>query len=134
MLNLNRIKRAANDALTRGKDLLEFDFKYKQLGTGTLWFNNLSGPGQPGTGVLKVDGKVVDTQSMAHTLPMTLQWVESFDIGSDSLTGVNDADYKPPFALTAKLNKLKIKIDRPQISADDIKKLESAMRNNSSSE
>ena len=134
MFNLNRIKRAANDALTRGKDLLEFDFKYKQLGTGTLWFNNLSGPGQPGTGVLKVDGKVVDTQSMAHTLPMTLQWVESFDIGSDSLTGVNDADYKPPFALTAKLNKLKIKIDRPQISADDIKKLESAMRNNSSSE
>lgn len=134
MLNLNRIKRAANDALTRGKDLLEFDFKYEQLGTGTLWFNNLSGPGQPGTGVLKVDGKVVDTQSMAHTLPMTLQWVESFDIGSDSLTGVNDADYKPPFALTAKLNKLKIKIDRPQISADDIKKLESAMRNNSSSE
>jgi len=59
---------------------------------------------------------------------------ESFDIGSDSLTGVNDADYKPPFALTAKLNNLKIKIDRPELSAVDIKKLESAMRNNSSSE
>jgi hypothetical protein len=26
---------------------------------------------------------------------MILQWDESFDIASDTLTGVNDADYKP---------------------------------------
>jgi len=57
---------------------------------------------------------------------MILQWDESFDIGSDTLTGVNDADYKPPFALTAKLNKLTIKVDRPQLSPEDIKKLEGA--------
>ena len=61
---------------------------------------------------------------MPKTLPMILQWDESFDIGSDTLTGVNDADYQPPFALTAKLDKLTIKIDRPQLSEDDIKKLE----------
>jgi hypothetical protein len=47
---------------------------------------------------------------MPKTLPMILQWDESFDVGSDTLTGVNDADYKPPFALTAKLNKLTIKV------------------------
>ena len=63
---------------------------------------------------------------MEHTLPMILQWDESFDIGSDTLTGVNDADYKPPFPLTAKLNKLTIKVDRPTLSPADIKKLESA--------
>jgi arylsulfatase len=40
---------------------------------------------------------------------------------------VNDADYTPPFALTAKLNKLTIKIDRPQLSPEEIKKLEAAM-------
>ena len=57
---------------------------------------------------------------------MILQWDESFDIGSDTLTGVNDADYQPPFALTAKLNKLTIKVDRPTLSAADIKKLEAA--------
>ena len=50
---------------------------------------------------------------MERTLPMILQWDESFDIGSDALTGVNDADYQPPFPLTAKLNKLTIKVDRP---------------------
>ena len=87
------------------------------LGAGTLAFNNFSGVGRPGTGTLKVDGKVVDTKTMAKTLPMILQWDESFDIGSDTLTGVNDADYKPPFTFTGKLNKLTIKIDRPQLSA-----------------
>jgi hypothetical protein len=41
---------------------------------------------------------------------------------------VNDADYKPPFPLTAKLNKVTIKVDRPQLSPEDIKKLQAAMR------
>jgi hypothetical protein len=65
---------------------------------------------------------------MEKTLPMILQWDESFDIGSDTLTGVNDVDYKPPFPLTAKLNKLTIKVDRPQLSPADIKTLQAAMR------
>ncbi len=47
---------------------------------------------------------------------------------------MNDADYDPPFALTAKLNKLTIKVDRPKLSPEDIKKLEAAMRNNKASE
>jgi arylsulfatase len=81
-----------------------------------------------------VDGKVVDTKKMKKTLPMILQWDEAFDIGSDTLTGVNDADYKPPFALTAKLNKLTITVDRPQLSQADIEKLKTAMRNNKMSE
>jgi len=75
-----------------------------------------------------VDGKAVATQTMKRTLPMILQWDESFDIGSDTLTGVNDADYKPPFPLTAKLEKLTIKMDRPQLTPEDIAKLEEAQR------
>ena len=43
-------------------------------------------------------------------------------------------DYRPPFPLTAKLNKLTLKVDRPQMTPDDIKKLEAAQRNNKSSE
>jgi arylsulfatase len=65
---------------------------------------------------------------MPRTLPMILQWDESFDVGSDTLTGVNDADYKPPFAFTGKLNKLTVKVDRPQLSKAEIAKLEAAMR------
>ena len=81
-----------------------------------------------------MDGKVVVEKKMEKTLPIILQWDESFDIGSDTLTGVNDADYKPPFAFTGELNRLTIVMDRPQLSPADIAKLESAQRNNTSSE
>ena len=90
--------------------------------------------GRGGTGTLKVDGKAVASQQMENTVGMILQWDEAFDIGSDTLTGVNDEDYKPPFTFTGKLNKLTIKVDRPQLSAEDIQKLQTAMRNNKASE
>jgi arylsulfatase A-like enzyme len=128
LVDLERLKWEGPDALTPGRHTVEFDFKYDGLGAGTLAFNNFSGVGRPGTGTLKVDGKVVDTKPMPKTLPMILQWDESFDIGSDTLTGVNDADYKPPFSFTGKLNKLTLKLDRPQLSPEDIKKLEATMK------
>ena len=134
LVDLERIRWEGPDALTPGKHTLEFAFTYDGLGAGTLAFNNMSGLGRSGTGVLKVDGQAVATQTMPHTLPMILQWDEAFDIGSDTLTGVNDADYLPPFPLTAKLNQLKIRVDRPKLSPADIKKLEEAGRNNKTSE
>ena len=127
LVDLKRIKWEGTDALTPGRHTVVFDFKYDGLGAGTLAFNNFSGIGQGGTGTLSVDGKVVATQSMEHTLPMILQWDESFDVGSDTLTGVNDADYQPPFALTAKLNKLTLNVNRPQLSPADIEKLKAGM-------
>jgi arylsulfatase len=134
LIDLNRIKWEGPNALSPGKHTIEFDFKYSGLGVGTLAYNNMSGLAQPGTGTLRVDGKDVQTIEMKQTLPMILQWDEAFDIGEDTLTGVNDADYLPPFKLTAKLNKLTIKVDRPQLSQEEIKKLEEAQRNNKSSE
>jgi arylsulfatase len=128
LVDLERMKWEGPEALAPGKHTLEFDFKYDGLGAGTLAFNDFSGLGRPGTGTLKVDGKAVDTKEMKRTLPMILQWDEAFDVGSDTLTGVNDADYRPPFTLTAKLNKLTIKVDRPQLSPADVKRLEAAMQ------
>ena len=85
--------------------------------TSTISGSQLPAPDPKFGGVIKDDA-----------LPAILQWDESFDIGSDTLTGVNDADYKPPFALTAKLNKLTIQVDRPQLSPADIKKLQATMQ------
>jgi len=126
MVDLKRIKWEGAEALSPGRHTVEFAFKYDGLGDGTLTYNNFSGVGRSGTGTLMVDGKVVDTKKMDRTLPMILQWDESFDIGSDTLTGVNDADYKPPFPLTAKLDKLTIKVDRPKLTPADIAKLKDA--------
>jgi arylsulfatase len=127
MVDLERLKWEGAEALPPGRHTIEFDFKYDGLGAGTLAFNDFSGVGRPGVGTLKVDGKVVATRNMEKTLPMILQWDESFDIGSDTLTGVNDADYQPPFALTATLNKLTVRLDRPQLSPAEARKLEAAM-------
>ena len=35
---------------------------------------------------------------------------ESFDVGVDTRTGVDDNDYQPPFRFTGKLDKLTIKL------------------------
>ena len=55
-----------------------------------------------------------------------LQILGSIWFGSDTLTGVNDADYLTLFPLNARLNKLTIKVDRPKLTPEDIKKLENA--------
>jgi arylsulfatase len=134
LVDLKRVKWEGPEALTPGKHTLEFDFKYDGLGMGTLAFNNMSGIGRSGAGVLKVDGKSVAEQKMERTLPLILQWDESLDIGSDTLTGVNDADYQTPFAFTGKINKITLTIDRPKLTPEDEKRLREAQRNNRASE
>ncbi len=128
LLDLERLKWEAPEALSPGRHILEFDFKYDGIGLGTMAYNNFSGIGKSGTGTLKVDGRVVSTQKMEKTIPIILQWDESFDIGSDTITGVNDSDYTPPFLLTAQFNKLTITIDRPQLSPEEIKELEAGLK------
>jgi arylsulfatase len=62
LVGLRKIRWDGADALTPGKHVLEFDFRYDGLGMATMEYASLSGVGQGGTGVLKVDGKEVATQ------------------------------------------------------------------------
>jgi len=133
LVDLKRI-RWEGPELTPGKHTLEFDFKYDGLGMGTLAYASMSGIGRSGSGVLKVDGKEVATKTMERTLPLIMQWDENLDVGSDTGTPVDDADYQVPFAFTGKIDKITLTIDRPQLSAEDIEKLKAAQRNNKTSE
>ena len=94
----------------------------------------MSGIGRGGTGVLKVDGKEVATQKMEHTLPLILQWDETFDIGADTGTPVDDQDYQVPFRFTGKLNKLSLRVEPPVLTEADKQKLMQAHRNNATSQ
>ena len=114
LVGLKIVKWEGPEVLTPGKHALEFDFKYEGMGAGTMAFGSYVGIGRGGTGVLSVDGKEVATQKMERSLPFILQWDESLDVGSDTETGVNDADYQPPFAFTGNLNKVTLTIDRPK--------------------
>ena len=129
LLDLKRVRWEGADALAPGKHTIEYDFKYDGLGFATLAFNNISGLGRGGTGTLKVDGKVVSTQAMEHTVPLTLPWDETFDIGSDTGTPVDDQDYQVPFKFTGKIDKLTISIEPPKLTPADIEKLRSAAPN-----
>lgn len=134
LVDLERIRWQGPDALPPGRHTLEFAFAYDGIGVGTLAFNNMSGIGRSGTGVLKVNGKAVTTQRMEHTIPLILQWDENFDVGADTGTPVDDRDYQVPFRFTGKLAKLTLKIARPVLTEADKKRLEQAHRNNAASQ
>jgi arylsulfatase len=135
LVGLKRVRWVAPEALTPGKHTLEFDFKYDGLGFATIAFNNMSGLGRSGTGVLKVDGQVVATQKMERTIPIILQWDETFDVGADTGTPVDDKDYQVPFRFTGKLAKLTLSVDPPKLTPADIQRLrEEGQRNNRASQ
>jgi arylsulfatase len=132
-LDIERTRWEGAAPLTPGRHTVEFDFKYDGLGMATLAYNSPSGIGRGGTGVLKVDGKEVARREMKHSIPLIMQWDESFDIGDDTGTPVAE-DYKIPFPFTGELAKLTLDIDRPKLTPEDKKRLEETGRNNRASE
>lgn len=108
MLSLARFRWEAKDALTPGKHTIKFDFAY-------------DGPGMAkgGTGVLSVDGKEVDNKKIPHTIPAVMTIDESFDVGIDTRSSVDDKDYQPPFRFNGTLSKLTIKLEEPKRTAQE---------------
>jgi arylsulfatase A-like enzyme len=104
LADLARFKWQGKDALAPGRHAVEFDFTYDG-----------PGPARGGTGVLKVDGAAVATQKVPASLGGILQWDETFDVGSDTGTPVDDRDYRCPFPLTARLHRLTVRVGPSQM-------------------
>ena len=115
MLDLERF-RWRGPALGAGKHTIVFDFKYDGPGAG-----------KGGTGVLTVDGKELARKTIPHTIPFLMAIDESFDIGSDTRTAVND-DYELPFHFTGAINKLTFKLGPSQLLPTDQKAAEDAAK------
>jgi len=107
-LDLERFRWEGQDALAPGKHTIVFDFKYDGPGFG-----------KGGTGVLKVDDKEVATRKIPHTIPFIIALEETFDVGVDTRTGVEDEDYQVPFRFTGKLDKLTFKLAPVQLTRDE---------------
>ena len=97
--DLERFHWNGQAALTPGKHTVMFDFKYDGPGFG-----------KGGTGVLSVDGKEVASKTIPHTIPFVETIDETFDVGVDTRTGVDDEDYQPPFRFTGEIDKLTVKL------------------------
>jgi len=107
-VDLQRFRWEGKEALAAGKHEIAFDFKY-----------NGPGFGKSGTGVLKVDGKEVATEKVPHTIPFLMTIDETFDVGVDTRTPVDDRDYQVPFRFTGTLNKLTFKLGPEQLAEAD---------------
>ena len=99
-VNVERFRWEGKDALAPGKHTLVFDFKYDGIGFGL-----------GGKGTLKVDGKVVDAKKIPKTMPFMFPEDETFDVGVDTRTPIDDHDYQVPFRFTGKLNKLTVELE-----------------------
>ncbi|CDM56342.1 arylsulfatase [Rhizobium favelukesii] len=104
LLALERFRWAGEQALTPGKHTVAFDFTYDGPGFG-----------KGGRGVLSVDGSKVAERSIPHTIPFLMTIDESFDVGVDTRTSVDDEDYQVPFRFTGMLDKVTVKVGPPQL-------------------
>ncbi len=95
LLQLLMPRWAGERPLTAGKHTIVFDFAY-------------DGPGiaKGGSGELKVDGQTVASLRIPRTIPFLIPQDETFDIGVDTRTGVNDLDYKPPFPFKGAIHRV----------------------------
>jgi len=99
-------------------------------GKHTIVFNfTIDGPGvaKGGTGVLTVDGQDVATLKMPRTIPFLIPIDETFDVGIDTRTSVNDADYQVPFAFDGKINKLTINLGPVHLAEADHRRMHDAI-------
>jgi hypothetical protein len=102
--------------LKPGKHTLVFDFKYDG-----------PGPGKGGTGVFTVDGKELARKTLEHTIPLMMTIDETFDIGIDTRSTVDDS-YELPFRFTGTINKLTFKLGPSQMTAEDQKATAEAIK------
>ena len=109
LLDLERFRWEGPQALTTGKHTVVYDFK-RDEGRGF---------GKGGTGVLSVDGKEVASKAVPHTIPLSATADETFDVGVDTRTSVDDRDYQPPFRFNGKIDKLTFKLVPPKMTAEE---------------
>jgi arylsulfatase len=117
LLALEHFRWQGEQALSAGKHTIVFDFTY-------------DGPGvaKGGTGVLKVDGQAVATRKVPHTVAFLWPRDESFDVGVDTRTSIEEKDYQVPFAFNGKLNKLTFTLGPERLFAEEVVKVKAAAR------
>jgi hypothetical protein len=73
--------------------------------------------------------KLLDDKPICpHAIPFLMSIDETFDVGVDTRTPVDDKDYQVPFRFTGKLNKLTVNLSPEPMSADEQKQWDEAAK------
>ncbi|MBV9290762.1 MAG: sulfatase-like hydrolase/transferase, partial [Hyphomicrobiales bacterium] len=118
LLDVQRPKWQSDQPLQPGRRKIVFDWKPEAEGMPI---------GRGGTGTLSVDGGVVAAKTLPHTQPFIWAWDETFDIGSDTGTSVDDADYQSPFPFTGKLEKITFDLGETLMTPEAIRAMMEAL-------
>jgi arylsulfatase len=112
MLTLAQYRWEGQQPLSAGKHTIVFDYTY-------------DGPGaaKGGSGVLKVDGQVVATGKQANSIAFLEVADETFDVGIDTRTGVNDQDYQVPFRFNGKIDSVTFNLGPTHLTAAEESKV-----------
>ena len=84
-------------------------------------------PRKGGTGVLSVDGKELSKKTIEHTIPLLMSIDETFDVGADTRTPVDDS-YEVPFRFTGTIDKLTFNLGPSQIKEADKPAIDEGMK------
>jgi hypothetical protein len=117
LVDLERFRWEGQNALAAGKHTIVFDFKYDGPGFG-----------KGGSGVLSIDGKEVASKTIPHTIPFLMSIDDTFDVGIDTRTPVDDNDYQVPFAFNGTINKLTINLKPAPMTAEQQREWDEAAR------
>src|SRR4029077_4473061 len=115
-LDLQRFRWEGEQALAPGNHTIVFDFT-----------SDGPGFGKGGTGVLKVDDREVANRKIPHTIPFLMAIDETFDIGVDTRTSVDDKDYQVPFRFTGKIAKLTYRLGPVQLTSEQQRVIQHAL-------
>jgi arylsulfatase len=118
-LDLERFRWEGKNALAPGKHTITFEFKSDPKTKGVI------GPfGKGGLGMLKVDGQDVASHAVERTIPFLLNIDETFDVGQDKQTPVDDRDYQCPFEFTGQLNRVTVQLEEIDLALQEFMEFE----------
>jgi arylsulfatase len=105
-------------ALPPGRHTLVFDWQMQPQGMPF---------GRGGTGTLTINGMQVAQRALPNTLPFTVAWDETFDVGLDTGTSVDDRDYTSPNPFTGRIVRLTIDLGDSTITPASLQALQEEM-------
>jgi arylsulfatase len=105
LVGLEVVKWQGGEALPPGRHRLEF-----------TWQVDGPGLGRGGTGRLSVNGREVDAHPMPRSLPITVAWDETFNVGQDTGTSAVPEDYQVPFPFTGRIHSLTVDLGSRDLS------------------
>jgi arylsulfatase len=113
LLNLQRAKWEGPQALPPGRHTVVFDFALQPQGPIPC--------AHGGTGTLSVNGQQVVQTTVPRTTPFTFAWDETFDVGMDTGTPVDDRDYQVPFAFTGQIGRITVDLGEGTVTPEAVR-------------